>query len=203
MTHCQTYWNHMSYVCQCSDLWSLQINIQYLVESAKFFEDLRSNSDARSWDVVRPGANASWATVITETVEIQEFGIKMNSNVLTSGRFQSVELPPPQQRNIMICILRRKLSYICTWNQWSNQLASHIWSNLHIIIYFLLFRSTTKRNTCNSHTTCDEDGYFQEAECSGDFCQCWNGWGWRMSCMEPLKFDENLPGTKAISNFKL
>lgn len=54
--------------------------------------------DVRSWDVVRPGANAFWATVITETVEIQEFGIRMNSNVLTSGRFQSVELPPPQQR---------------------------------------------------------------------------------------------------------
>ena len=91
----------MSYVCQCSDLWSLQISIQHLVEIDKFFEDLRSNYDARSWDVVRPGANAFWATVITETVEIQEFGIRMNSNVLTSGRFQSVELPPPQQRNDM------------------------------------------------------------------------------------------------------
>ena len=61
------------------------------MEIDKFFEDLRSNSDARSWDVVRPGANAFWATVITETVEIQEFGIRMNSNVLKRGRFQSAE----------------------------------------------------------------------------------------------------------------
>ena len=56
--------------------------------------------------------------------------------------------------------------------------------------------STTKRNTCTKHTSCQEDGYYEEGECQAEFCQCWQGWGWVMACMEPLKFDQNLPGCR-------
>ena len=56
--------------------------------------------------------------------------------------------------------------------------------------------STTKRNTCSRHSVCEEDGYFEEDDCHADFCQCWQGWGWVMSCMSPLKFDETLPGCR-------
>ena len=58
----------------------------------------------------------------------------------------------------------------------------------------MYFRSTTKSNTCTRHTLCKEDGYWEEEDCGSTFCQCWNGWGWVMSCMWPLKFDETIPG---------
>ena len=58
--------------------------------------------------------------------------------------------------------------------------------------------TTTRRNTCTRHTSCQEDGYWNEEDCGPDFCQCWRGWGWVKTCMEPLVFDETLPGCRSV-----
>ena len=53
--------------------------------------------------------------------------------------------------------------------------------------------SLSCHTSCHS---CQQDGYWNEADCSPDFCQCWRGWGWVKTCMEPLVFDETLPGCR-------
>ena len=51
--------------------------------------------------------------------------------------------------------------------------------------------TTTKRNTCNTHTICTADGFFEEGPCSSEFCECYHGIGWLQHCQQPFKFDES------------
>ena len=144
---------------------------------------------------------------LSGTVVSPESGIQSSSSVSRPGRRRSAGSPPcrppPPPRGThargTAAARQEKLyfspsfwfSFIYLFLPPSSSPLTTYFSLL--LIHFNLIFLPPSNSPC-----CQEDGYWNEEDCGPDFCQCWRGWGWVKTCMEPLVFDETLPGCRSV-----